>query len=223
MANLVPDNVDLKEGIDDSIRNMMLFFNCHGLATIESFNPDDQTCVAVMNYSKKYNVRNDKGLYVSELAEYPILADCPIIILSGGKGGLTFPISKGDQAILLFNDRDIDNWFEGATSGEVSTSRLHSFTDALALIGPRSLKRSIKNYDSNNVVLFNDQATISLSKEKIKLENAIESFMQIQTDFIDAIKGIVTTNCVVGSPVVLSPSSQAQLDLINTRFEGLLE
>lgn len=217
-------DVSLANTLEASKQEILLNLHCHHIGTIKSFNEDEQTCKAELVYKKKYSKTTIKGESLSELVPYPIIIDCPVISLYGGRAGLTMPVKAGDNCLLMFNDRDLDRWFAGQVAdGEVATSRKHSFADATALVGLRSLSNVISGYDTDNPVLFNEGTKITVKTDKVKIENMIESFMDIQKDFITELKAITTTNAVVGAPSLISPASQTALDLINTRFEGLLE
>lgn len=223
MLNLNSTDPTLSDVLTEHKKDLMLSMNCHSIAKIESFNSSNQTCEASLVYSKTYNTRNDDGTYTPEQVEYPLLLDCPVIVLGGGQSGLTMPIESGDECLILFNDRDIDNWFKGATSGKVASTRKHSFSDGIALVGLKSLSNSISDYDNSNPVLFNGDTKITLKEQKIKIENSVESLNDILQDLIIAINGIVTTNCVIGNPVALNPASIATINLVATRLGGLLE
>lgn len=170
---------------------VMMAINCHAIATVQEFSLNENlpTIKATINYSRTYFDQDSKGKYVPVQVPYPILVDVPVICLAGGSGALTFPIAVGDQCLILFNDRDLDNWFKGATSGPVATPRLHSFSDGIALVG---LNR-IPNYDTQNVTLRNDAAYIRLTQEKIKLANEVRSLKEILDNLVAAINGMTVT------------------------------
>jgi hypothetical protein len=67
--------------------------------------------------------------------EYPVLVDCPYFVLQGGGAYIDMPISAGDYCLVLFNDRDIDNWWSTANVADPASTRKHSFSDAIALVG----------------------------------------------------------------------------------------
>lgn len=204
----------LKDLLDLLKRDIMINFNCHAIAKIESFDAEKRTVKAKMLYCKTVYVKDKETL-----VEYPLLLDVPVVILGGGNGRLTFPIAKGDECLILFNDRDIDNWMAGAKSGPVRTTRLHSFADAMALVG----FLQVSSYDTTRVKLSNGDTFVGISDSKIKIANNLTSLNECLADLIDKIKAISTTNAVPGLPCTLSPASIAQLDLIKTKIAGLLE
>lgn len=80
------------------------------------------------------------------------------------------PIAQGDECLVLFNDRALDTWFQSGVNAPLPSSRLHSFSDAIVLVGLRSQIRSIQNYDTQRVVLRNGAAKVAIG-DKIEISN----------------------------------------------------
>ena len=158
--NRIPNDPSLKDLLDTLKKDIMLSLNSHHLATVQSFNATDLTLVATINYSKTYFTKNPKTLeYVPFLVPYPTLTDVPYLMIGGGGAGLNIPIKQGDQCLILFNDRDIDNWFAGATTGPVATPRLHSLADGLALV----FLQDFTGYDATKLLLTNGNASVGIN------------------------------------------------------------
>lgn len=152
--NLRQPKYSLRDLLDLVKKEVMLSLNCHGIATITSFDAEKQTVQAQIAYKQAFEQRDPRsGKYSTVLMNYPVLIDCPVVILGGGGGALTFPIAAGDECLILWNDRDIDNWYAGAANGDLASSRLHSFADGIALVGLRSLANSLADYDDERVAL----------------------------------------------------------------------
>lgn len=146
----------LKDLLDLYQKQTLLNLNCHHLGTIQSFDAVNQTVQVTINYKKTYfQFQSTTQAYVSVLNDYPLLAECPLVIIGGGLARITFPVAVGDQCILLFNDRDIDNWYKGSTTSANQTPRLHAFSDCIALIGPNNLNTVIANYDAVRAIITN--------------------------------------------------------------------
>jgi len=210
---------DLATLLDMTKSDTMFAINCHAVGTIQSFDSDKQTAEVSINYKR---VIYGKAGDPPTLADYPILVDVPVIVLSGGLGALTFPIAQGDTCLLLFNDRDLDNWFSSGQVVGPATPRMHSFSDAIALVGVHSLKSPIDDYDADKVVLKLDQTKLTLGA-KVHLENATTDLLTVLKGLIDAIKAIQTIPAVVGTPLTLGAASIAALESYKTTIEGLLE
>ena len=143
-------------------KNTMAQINCHQVGEIVSFNPSTQTAEVQV---KMTLVRN------GEIMSYPLLIDCPCVVLGGGKGRVTFPISAGDSCLVLFNDRDIDNWYSGGQSMPPRTDRNHAFSDAIALVGIRNKQNQIEDYLQHGVELKYGKSTIKLENNKVTITN----------------------------------------------------
>lgn len=171
--NSVPNEPSLADLLNLLKKEIFFDLNCHHIATIESFDPVEQTVTATMNYTKTIFQPDKQGLYQPVQFNYPLMVDVPVIIMGGGTARLTFPIAQGDQCLILFNDRNMDNWFQSGQVGPVANSRAHSFADGFALIGPNSLASLIQNYDAVRAVLRNGNAGVGVGPEKIKIFNEL--------------------------------------------------
>lgn len=179
-------------------KEIMLELSCHHLGTIQTFDPGLQTATVSINYTKTYFEIDPKtGLYSPVQVEYTPLADCPCVILGGGPSSLTFPIAAGDQCLVIFNDRDFDDWFQGGAVGPVATSRLHAYTDAIALVGVRSKNHSLENYDTTRTVWSNGTTLMALGNSLIKFQNDQHTLKALLNDLIDAVKDLVTATAAI--------------------------
>lgn len=210
--NVVNSDLTLKDLLDLLKKDIMLSLNCHALATVQDFDPDTQTISATINYKKSFQQKNADGTTGTVLVDYPIMIDVPVLVMQGGAGSLTFPIAKGDGCLILFNDRDIDNWlFSGQAEQPPATSRLHSFADGVALVGLRSLNDTIDGYSASRTELRHDAVTalptvISL-KDKIIIKNALTNFGVFMNTFFTACAGSGT------DPVLAAAATAAQVQL----------
>jgi len=161
--NLNPNEVELKDLLSLFEKNLLLKFNCHHIAQIQDFNPAQQTASATINYKKSFSLPNSMGVYTEQLVDYPLLVNCPVIFLGGGDGCLTFPVQTGDDCLVLFNDRDIDNWFSGSITSAPRTGRLHAFPDAIIIVGLRMLREVIPSFSTDSVELRNFLGTTKIS------------------------------------------------------------
>lgn len=175
-ANNKQPDYSLRDLLDLVKKELLLTLNAHAIATITSFNSEEQTVTAQIAYKQAYEQRDDRtGKYSTVLVDYPLLVDCPVIVLGGGGGALTFPIAAGDECLILFNDRDIDNWFKGAANGNLASSRLHSSADGIAIVGIRSIPNVLEDYDTERAALQYAGGKVAVG-EKLVLKNEAVDF-----------------------------------------------
>jgi hypothetical protein len=222
MRNQSQQDVTLMDILNAHKTEVVRSINCHAIGKIQKFDSSTQTCSVKISYSKTIFEKKSSGAYTKKTVDFPILLDCPTIFISGGPSGLTMPVSAGDDCLVMFNDRDIDNWISGANEGSVSTPRLHSLSDGIVLVGIRAERNKIPSFESSSPCLYNGTTKIIVEDGKIKIKNDANSLGPLLKELVDAIKAITTTNCVVGAPVAVSPASQVQLTIIATKLEGLL-
>lgn len=186
-----PAEPRLKDVLDQLKKNIFLSFNCHHIATVQKFDETNQTATVTINYKKTYYKLNQvTGIYDPTLIDYPVLADCPVIVLGGGPASLTFPIEAGDECLVLFNDRDLDTWFQGASGGAVATPRLHSFADAIILVGLRSLANSLDAYDLTRAVLQYGSTLVGVGESLVKIANEQFTLNELLQELISEIKDL---------------------------------
>jgi hypothetical protein len=223
MMKKIPFEGDAKAVLDQLKLEIFREFNCVAIAEIESFNAIEQTCVARIMYSRTILERNQNGQYTNKLLDYPLLLDCPVFFLRGGQMGIKISPSKGDNAIVLFNDRDIDNWFSGAKSGALNSNRLHSMSDAICLVGISSKENPLSDVDPDILEIFNAQAQIQLTQEKIKLANNVATLNELVGELIDELTSLQVNipGAMAGSATLVgttSPTSVTALNLVKDKF-----
>lgn len=164
--NAVP-SPSLSDLIQKTMRTMAINLNCVSIGQVQDFDKDRQTCTVKFVYTKRISEQDSSGIYTTREIEYPILLDCPTVFLRGGKSGMTFPVSQNDYCILLFCDRDIDNWFDGSSLSPLKTNRAHSISDAIALVGISNLATLIEDFDESNPHIFNEDSSFRIKNDSL--------------------------------------------------------
>jgi Phage protein Gp138 N-terminal domain len=205
--NLPRANPGLKDVLDLLKQDVLLSMNCHAIGTVQSVSINDNGLVvanATVNYTRTYYTVQPNGSYIAQQQAYPQMVDCPVIVLGGGSASISFPIEQGDLCLVLFNDRDLNNWFASpnGAAGPVASARLHSFADAIILVG---FQQIASMPDTGKVLIQNDAATLG----------------SLMGSLIDTIKNITTTTA--GTPGTISPASQANLTSVASQIGSLLE
>lgn len=151
--NLQPDEPELADVLRQLKREIFLDLFAHHVGKIESFDPATQLASVSIVYKKTVFEQDDDGNQKPVLVDYPVILDCPVFFFGGGPGRITAPVSAGDECLLLFNDRDIDNWYSGSTDMSTATFRLHSSADAFAIVGFRSALKALANFPMDRMSL----------------------------------------------------------------------
>ncbi|WP_186200809.1 Gp138 family membrane-puncturing spike protein [Burkholderia gladioli] len=119
---------------------------------IESFDVGAQTCTVQLTVSVA--VRADDGGVSSE--PLPLLTDCPVQFPAAGQCTWTFPVSAGDECLVVFSSRCIDAWWQSGGVQEQAEVRMHSLSDGFALLGFRSQPRVLANVSTTSAQLRSD-------------------------------------------------------------------
>ena len=180
---------------------------CVQIGTIQSYDNVKNSAQVTVNFKRKYAT--------GEIIDYPVLGDCPVFVLGGGGAQISMPIAKGDECIVLFNDRNIDNWWLSGRVEPPSDTRCHSIADGIVIVGIRSLI-SAKFTPANSVC-------INAGSKKVAIKNST-SGANIKTlieGLIDQVKAITTTGSATNQSV--SPASQTLLDAQKLEFAKLFD
>lgn len=235
--NQTPSNPTLKDLIDLVKKDILLSLNAHHVGTVRQFDSATQTATVSINYKKTLFQPNAvTGAYEAQALDYPLVLECPVIVLGGGTAALTFPILPGDECLVLFNDRDLDNWFQGNVGAAVATGRLHSFSDGIVLVGLRSTPNILLDYDTTRAALRNGETVVGVGLERVLIANSLFTLNGLLQDLIDSVKDIadaatvLTVTCATPGnpssiPVNFAAFEAAKDDLIFTaeKIEELLE
>ena len=144
----------LVDVLDNFKEDILKSLNAVQIGEVRAFNASRQT----VNVQVVIKQLVDEVDGVKRYQDYPLMLECPLMFLNGGGSHLTMPVQAGDSCIILFNDRDIDNWFiEGGVKAP-NTKRKHDLSDALAIVGVRNLQNALTDYPSDAVRLQYDTA-----------------------------------------------------------------
>lgn len=117
----------IKVLLDELRAEIFASLNCVQIGKIEKVTPAEQT-VEISLQIKRLAADGTSTVY-------PLLVDCPYFVLQGGGAYIDMPIKAGDYCIVLFNDRCIDSWWSTANVADPPSTRKHSFSDAIAIVG----------------------------------------------------------------------------------------
>lgn len=169
---------NIKQGIESRLKE--LHTSMPGI--VESFDAENQL-VTVQPAIRRIFITRDGDKEILVPSDLPILINVPVIFPRGGGFSLTFPVKKGDECLLTFCERSIDNWHETGKIKVPGAKRFHSLSDATAFVGISSLPNKIPNYDETNVQIKKDDGTVYISvKEDSSLDIHADSNINATTD-----------------------------------------
>ena len=206
-------------------REVFFSLNCATIGIVQSFNPAKQTAEIKIAFQRVVG---------NEIKDYPLLVDCPVVVLAGGAGRLTFPIAAGDSCLVLFADRNIDAWFSTGSVVVPASQRAHSLADGIALVGIRNLSNAIGDYSESAVELQNNGAKLSLDTELAELTSgagasiSLDSKVGISNEsgsLLSAIDGLMTalTGAKDSHDDTFNPATIAALNASKLQFDALLK
>ncbi|MEZ5691200.1 MAG: Gp138 family membrane-puncturing spike protein [Rickettsiales bacterium] len=159
-------NPDIFSLIERGKRAASLALNAVNIGIINKYDESEQTAEIQIVIKKVENI-DFSG--VKTIKEHPLLLRCPVMTLFGGNSFISLPIKQGDSCIVLFNDRDIENWLLKGGMQVPNTNRAHDLSDAIAIVGIKDLQNSIAAIITNGIrIQFADNSKIDLTNDAIE-------------------------------------------------------
>ena len=110
---------------------------------VESFDPEFQTVTVRPALCRRHN---------GQPLPMPLIRDVPVFFPGSRTQAITWPVSPGDECLLIFADPAIDCWFETGEAAEPPSSRSHDLSDAFAFVGFRSKPNALPNFPDQPAV-----------------------------------------------------------------------
>lgn len=192
---LIPDKftqfalpADLTQIQEISNSNTAQEMNCVRIGVIQEFYPENLTA-QVRLVDKMLTGLNPDGSQI--LKEYP-----PIYAkVCYCNPFCTFPLTQGMECVLLFNDRELETWFINGGSNIQAYPRMHDLTDAIAIVGIRSLPQMIQIL-TDCLHLFYGQSDLQLKAQQTVLNSP-----QIDLNGTNAINATSATITLEGNTI----------------------
>ena len=124
-------------------RELFSSLHCALPGTVVSFDPSTQTAEI------QPVVRIGSHLF-------PVLSDVPVFFPGTREGAITWPVSAGDECLLILADVDIDGWFDSGEASVPRSARKHSLSDAFAFVGFRSRPNVLADFPEQASLFSHD-------------------------------------------------------------------
>lgn len=192
-TNLSTFATTIKKGVQNYIKDLHTAMP----GIIQSFDAVNQLATVQPAIKRIFVTRNEDTETLTP-TDLPLLINVPVIYPRGGGFSLTFPVSSGDECLIVFCERAIDSWHQSGKVKKPSARRFHNLSDAVVFVGLSSLPNKINNYDPDNVVLRKDDEAAYI---KVKSNNDVE--ITTNADIVadcDNISVDATTSATVTCP-----------------------
>ena len=237
-----PDIVDVLNNLKLDIFSSM---NCVKVGSIQSFNVATKTAEVQILFKRK--------LMNGTVQSIQKIIDVPVVTMQGGGGFLQFPIAAGDQCLLLFSDRRLDEWYTTGEQAVPGDARMHDLSDGIAIVGLNALNSTLPNYPTDRVILSYGGTSLELTADgytligqggaevdindtvdlkaaagaEIKLD-ALVSIKNNTTTLLAVLSDLITTLqsltvTVSGSSGIVSAATIAALTVVQNEITTLLE
>lgn len=210
-------NTTLLDLLNTYKQDIFYRFNCHRVGVVQAIDTTNKTAT-IQLIDKRVISTSDGDVF----KDYSLLVDCPIVMQRNAKGGVTIPLSIGDNCLILFNDRDLDNWYESGVQATPNTSRSHHLSDGIVL--PTlfsSANAEAFTWNNEATELIYEDTVISLDS-KVGISNASESLKDILNELITALKALQVVDPVSGN-LSITGATDTALDAVNTKINGLMK
>jgi len=159
------DRKELWADPEEATRRAMLALQARMCTALPGFiwDYDPGTNTASVQIGVSSMAKSEGDAYAA--SPFPLLPDVPIQFPGGGGAALTFPLKRGDECLLVFSSRPIDAWWQSGGVQRPGNARMHSMSDAVALVGLRSRGNVPPDISTTEVQLRSDDglATVGLN------------------------------------------------------------
>lgn len=154
-----------------------------------------------------------------------VIPNTPIMWPRAGKFKITFPLEKGDNVMLVFCERSIDNYQAGDPDADANPDdfRTHDLSDAVAIPGwyPDSKALGVAT-DADGIVVGNDDESMlihitdsgiafgekfSAGSDQLTIESKVQAELSALQGSLDALVQMYNTHT---HPVATAGSATAQ-------------
>lgn len=161
---------------------------------------------------------------INKSLAYPELIAVPLVIMSGGKGRITFPVKAGDTVLVLFSERDPTNVLAGTGTDVVDpVQKNYLGLFPIGILPCISVAGNAKPISNEDVVIENDKGKITLKPDGTNvIENGASKIVQEASGNVKVNDLTVTPdgNIITASGVNLNQFYQQFLTHIHSGVES---
>jgi hypothetical protein len=205
----------ISELIEIAIDRVLMDVHTSAPGTIVSYNPSTQIATVQPSFQ-----RNIGGT----LYTLPEIADVPVCFPRTKTAWLKFPLQAGDNVQLHFMERSLDAWLQNGGTVDPGMPRKFSLSDCVAVPGLEPISDAFTaNTPATSLELALGESFFEINEAGlIRVKNPATDLLTVLKSVLNHLIGLSTINCVVGSPVTLSPATILQLNQDIANLSALL-
>lgn len=152
-------------------RQVVKEVNCARVGVIQAWDAASNTVTVLIAQKQVTSTKPDGS---TTIADYPTLLHVPVAFQGGGGFTATFPIRPGDECVVVFNDRELDNWQANGPGIVPTSQRIHDLSDGMAFVGIRNSTRALENISTTAAQLRSDdgESFVELNSQGVKVHSA---------------------------------------------------
>lgn len=184
-------------------------------ATVLSFNASKQT----VSVQPSIKTRAPDGT----LSSLPVISNVPVQYPRAGKGGMKFPLSAGDEVMLVFSDRSLDVWKSKGGTVDPQEGRKFNITDAVAYVGGSSPAHADGAFPAADLEISWGAAKVVLKESgAVEIQGTTFSFAGTTDDLVDLISQLAQ-QCSLITVGGVPTANAAAFALIKSKVDLLKE
>lgn len=92
--------------------------------------------------------------------DLPLCISCPVMFPRAGGFSMTFPVTVGDECMIMFSERALDTWLQSGGVQLPLDTRRHSLSDAIAILGLYSQPNKLESFFTTGIEIKADDGSI---------------------------------------------------------------
>lgn len=165
--------------------------------------------------------------------KYPQLLACPVVTVQGGGVGAVMPISVGDECLVVFSDRCIDNWIQNGEATPLPNFRMHDIGDGFVLVGLNSFSNALLTplgNDEGGICETQNAAgakiVVNSATSLVSIQNGSQNLYTTLSDLVTAVNDLIAvlnTLTTTGGPTTqtISAATVAALAVVTTELTAV--
>lgn len=158
------DNTALYNTIQKQINTSLASIFTALPASIVTYDSSKKTCSVQINLKKTYRS--------GDVISYPIIHNVPVLFYQTATTLISLPLKKGDQVLLIFCQRSLDEWHNKDGELTPEDSRKFDINDAIAI--PGLYRRTTGLEPINDAILLkNNTNIVSIGETITQIQNGV--------------------------------------------------